>query len=194
HNVLEPYFKWLVGEYQWVWGLIKDFAGFWYDVWINKVGGAIVKVGGVFKSIFQAIGGYISGAFHDAVNVAKSAINTLIGLINKAVGFINSHIVDNANKIPGVNFPHLPTIPMLATGGLITHGGMAIVGENGPEMVSLPTGAQVYRNGTQPSGTQTVVLEIRSDGTGLGDFLAEILRRTVRQQGGNGAVLGISTV
>ena len=36
-----------------------------------------------------------------------------------------------------------PNIPGLAHGGAVTRGGAAIVGERGPEMVSLPAGAVV---------------------------------------------------
>jgi hypothetical protein len=39
-----------------------------------------------------------------------------------------------------------PTIPGLATGGMIVGSGMAMVGEEGPELVSLPKGAQVVNN------------------------------------------------
>jgi uncharacterized membrane protein len=35
------------------------------------------------------------------------------------------------------------TLPALADGGVVTRGGGALVGERGPELVSLPTGAQV---------------------------------------------------
>ena len=38
----------------------------------------------------------------------------------------------------------IPNIPKLATGGTITRGGYALVGERGPELVSLPTGSTVY--------------------------------------------------
>jgi hypothetical protein len=37
-------------------------------------------------------------------------------------------------------------IPGVATGGTVTSGGLAVVGEEGPELVTLPKGATVYNN------------------------------------------------
>lgn len=44
------------------------------------------------------------------------------------------------NKITG---PKLPTIPLMANGGIIRRGGSAIVGEAGAELINLPKGASV---------------------------------------------------
>ena len=41
----------------------------------------------------------------------------------------------------------------LANGGCIQRGGLAMVGERGPEVVSLPGGSRVHPNGTGPGGT-----------------------------------------
>lgn len=40
----------------------------------------------------------------------------------------------------------VPFVPGIASGGVIRAGGMAIVGERGPELVHLPTGATVFSN------------------------------------------------
>ena len=40
----------------------------------------------------------------------------------------------------------LNVIPFLATGGIMQSSGLAVVGERGPELVSLPAGARVYNN------------------------------------------------
>jgi len=40
----------------------------------------------------------------------------------------------------------LSVIPFLATGGIMQSSGLAVVGERGPELVSLPAGARVYNN------------------------------------------------
>ena len=40
----------------------------------------------------------------------------------------------------------------LARGGMIRRGGMALVGEQGPELVSLPGGSMVHPSGTGPGG------------------------------------------
>ncbi|WP_433232412.1 phage tail tape measure protein [Micromonospora sp. CA-248260] len=152
----------------------------------DKVMGVVKKVGSVFKSIFGAIGGYVSGAFSSAVGTVKGSINSIIRLINNAVGFINGSVISKANKIPGVNFPHLPSIPFLAKGGTITNSGMAVVGENGPELLNLNRGAQVTplsRSSGGNGGGGTVVLEFSSGGDPLDDLLIQLIRKYVRVKG-----------
>lgn len=51
-------------------------------------------------------------------------------------------------------------IPRYARGTSYHPGGYAIVGENGPELVSLPRGSQVYPNGQTPGGTNTYYITI----------------------------------
>lgn len=46
-----------------------------------------------------------------------------------------------------------PRVPAYANGTGFHPGGLALVGERGPELVNLPRGASVYRNGTGPGGT-----------------------------------------
>lgn len=144
HNAIEP---WAHGVGVVIHGVI-EFIHSRFDALMDKVH----AVGKVFSDVFSAIGGFISSAFHDAVSTVKSAINGVIRIVNSAIGFINSNVIDQANQLPGVNFPHLPTIPYLASGGYIGQGGLAVVGERGPEVVSLPTGATVYPNGSSPTG------------------------------------------
>jgi hypothetical protein len=219
HNVLEPYVAFVTAAFLWIWQVVSSFAALWWYIFKNTIGavamwlwhevierviagvkwqfdfimGVVHKVGDTFSSVFSTIGGFVSDAFKSAINFAKAGINELIRLINKAVGFINHDVVDAANKIPGVNFPHIPTIPELYTGGVITRAGTALVGERGPELVSLPAGAEVHRNGTGPSGgTAKVEITLRGDGV-LGPLL-NLIRAEVRAQGGDLAVLGLKSV
>lgn len=63
-------------------------------------------------------------------------------------------------------------------------GGLAIVGERGPELVDLPGGSKVIPN-HQIGGAGRVVLEIHSGGSRLDDLLVEVLSKAVRVRGGN---------
>jgi len=219
HNVLEPYYSFVFSILEWIWKKVFDFAAFWVSIWKDTIGAAIMwvwheiierafagvkwefslfmkavhTVGDTVQGVFSRIGGFISSAFHDAVSIAKTQINKLIDLINTAVGFINRNVVDQANKVPGVNFPHLPTIPQLYTGGLVERAGLALVGEKGPEVVSLPAGAQVHRNGTGPGGG-TVKVEITLKGDGMMRPFLDAIRAEVRAQGGELSVLGLKSV
>ena len=56
-------------------------------------------------------------------------------MVNGAIGGLNM-LINGANKIPGVNIPEIGTIPYLAKGGILTQGS-AIVGEAGPELLTM---------------------------------------------------------
>jgi len=55
-----------------------------------------------------------------------------------------------------------PKMPGFKEGGLVD----VMVGENGPEAVRIPVGSQVYPNGMQPPGGQTINLTMHVNGTG----------------------------
>ena len=65
---------------------------------------------------------------------AVSGINGLINGINKVTGAVG---------IPSIPTFSAPQIPMLANSGMIRTAGSVIVGEKGPEILSLPQGAKV---------------------------------------------------
>ena len=71
---------------------------------------------------------------YSMIRGAVSGINGLIKGINKVTGAVG---------IPAIPTFTAPQIPMLAQGGLIRTAGAVIVGEKGPELLSLPTGAKV---------------------------------------------------
>jgi TP901 family phage tail tape measure protein len=170
HQAIEPVINGVVGVFKWGWGILH--AGF--DLVMDKVR----AVGRVFSDIFSAISGYISSAFHGAVATVKGAINGMIGLLNSAISFINGNVIDVANKAPGVNFPHIPHIPYLARGGDVTRGGLAVVGEEGAEVVSLPSGSRVHPNGAGP-GVAVGRSEMRVTGNTDGAF-ATALKQLIR--------------
>lgn len=98
-------------------GLFDVFAGLFTGNWEQMWNGCKEIVSGVWDAI---------------VGVVKGAINTLINTIN---GFIRGA---NKLQIDGVGI-NLPTIPLLAEGGILTSG-TAIVGEAGPELVQISDG------------------------------------------------------
>lgn len=111
----------------------SNVVGFFKGIWNT--------IKNMFTNIGTAIADGISGAFKSVINaVIKFAGN----LINNFVRGIN-WAIDKINNIPGVNISKLTevSLPMLAKGGIIRRAGDVIVGERGPEMLSLPRGAQV---------------------------------------------------
>ena len=90
------------------------------------------------KIVFTAFKDAIVGAF-------KSVFNFIAKGWNKTVGKLKFTIPKWVPGIGGKGFG-VPKIPMLATGARNFKGGLAIVGERGPELVSLPRGSDVFSN------------------------------------------------
>lgn len=97
---------------------------------------------GMFNTIKEVAGGvadFISGAFKGIMNTVKGVINTIIGAINGAIRAINRISVDIPDWVPEfggktIGF-NIPTIPKLATGGVVDKPTLAMVGEAGREAV-----------------------------------------------------------
>ena len=78
-------------------------------------------------------------SFDFIMNGAKSMANFVIDSINR--------IIRGYNAIAGaVNLPKQSELPRFASGTNYAPGGLAIVGERGAEIVSLPRGSKVYSN------------------------------------------------
>ena len=92
------------------------FTGDWDRAW-----------NGVLQ-IFQAIFAYIG-------NIAKRPLNSVIGMVNGAISGINT-LIKGINNLPGVDIPTIGKIPYLAKGGVLSSGS-AIVGEAGPEILTM---------------------------------------------------------
>ena len=135
-----------------LWTGIKDTA---VSVWQSITGflsGAWNTIASAATSVFTGIGNAIKNVWNGIVNAIKGAINKIISGINSMIrGAVNgiNGLISGINKVTGaVGIPAIPTftapqIPLLAQGGLIRTAGSVIVGEKGPEMLSLPQGAKV---------------------------------------------------
>lgn len=114
----------------------SSFGSFWHDRWT----GIVNAVGNIFSSIGGAV---------------KAAFNHVIDLINNVIKSVDSINVAGF----GVN---IPLIPYLASGGIVAPGGLAIVGERGPEIIQGGT------SGVSVLGTsQTAALLGSSRGGGF---------------------------
>jgi minor tail protein len=107
------------------------------------------KVAAAGKASWEWIKGAWSGAMPffagigDAIiSTFKGAFNAVAGWWNNSIGAIGFTVPDWVPVVGGRAFA-VPNIPLLADGGDITRTGLAIVGEAGPELLELPTGARV---------------------------------------------------
>ncbi len=137
---------------------INDIGKFFS--WLGTQGHNLLQTmqnitGGIGQA-FQNAGKWIGDKINTAMQAVKNAINWVIRGINNFINFLDGiHI-----QIPAINIgpvhigggsiglPHIPDIPLLAQGGVITSGGSAIVGDAGPELLNLPTGASVMPLGS----------------------------------------------
>jgi phage-related protein len=123
-------------------GLVNFFSSAF-----GSIGATLRGIGSAFGSVFGGIGSTVSSAFSGVVSTIRGSINGVISLANRAIGALNGVSVSIPDWVPGVGGQSfgisLPKIPMLAKGGTALSAGLAIVGERGPEVVSLPRGASV---------------------------------------------------
>lgn len=109
--------------------------------------GDVIGALGAILQIFIDIGMNIYRAFEAPILAVGDLINRFIGWVNDGIAnALNAIIdpinrtIDGINQMPGMSLEH---IPRLAKGTEWFGGGMALVGERGPELVNLPRGSQV---------------------------------------------------
>lgn len=100
------------------------------------------------NSLRELTSGIQSGDFLGILGGLVHVLESLggIGLFGKGV----QANVKAFNKVPG-----------FANGTNFAPGGLALVGERGPELVNLPRGSRVYPNGTGPGGGASPYFDLR---------------------------------
>ncbi len=130
----------------------------------NLIGAVATVIGWVFGflDVLGKVGGFIKGTFSAAINgittvfsnvfgglwgIVKAPLNAIIGGVNAIISALDTLHVSIPSWVPvvgGQNWGiNIPQIPLLAQGGQITQTGYAVVGDAGPELLKLPTGAKV---------------------------------------------------
>ncbi len=114
-----------------------------WDTIVEYLGGAWEMISNAASAVAGAVIGYFTGMW----NGVKAVINFVIDGINTMISAMNSlsfTVPDWVPVIGGNEFGfNLSTIPRLAEGGVLASSGSVMVGEEGPEILSLPTGASV---------------------------------------------------
>ena len=114
-------------------GTVAGLVGSWFGASLG-LGDAMFR--GLMEGLKQAPGmveAFLSGIWE-----------ALKGLINQAIDAVNNAIPNSIGAFGiGIDLPDNP-IPHLATGIRNFRGGLALVGERGPELAYIPRGADVY--------------------------------------------------
>lgn len=174
-----------IGEFfSGLWTGIKDTAvGVWNSI-TGFLSGAWNTISSAAVSVFTGIGNAIKNVWNGIVGAIKGAINSIISAINSmirgAVSGVNG-LINGINSVTGaVGIPAIPTftapqIPMLANGGLIRTAGTVIVGEKGPEMLSLPRGAKVSPIDKSRRSENKFYINIYADGKSADEIVDELV-------------------
>lgn len=137
---------------------------------VFEVAGAIAKaIGAAIKAAFDGLGGFFKGIWDKVGGVFRGGLNFLVDIVNGFLGWLNNLRIDIPRvEVAGVGIGggsidpfNFNLLPRFASGVRGFGGGMAIVGERGPELVNLPRGADVYSNAQSRSmlgGSVEVVL------------------------------------
>lgn len=164
-----------------VWDMIKGvfdgiidfirgvFTGDWDRAW-NGV-----------KGIFSSIMGGLAAVFKKPLNAIISMINTIIDGINWLIQQANA-----LASIFGFSIGTIGHIPMLAEGGIVTKGS-AIVGEAGPEMLTVNNGKAIVQplgnGGSTASAPIYITVQSVLDGKVIGQSVTKYQNRQARANG-----------
>lgn len=128
-----------------------------WDSVLQVFNGVIDFIRGVFtgdwERAWSGVKEIFSGIFSALYAIAVTPLNAIIGFINTIIDGIN-WVISGLNHIPSVNFSTVGKIPFMANGGTLLHGS-AIVGEAGPELLTVAGGKAVV----QPLSTNTSRIE-----------------------------------
>ncbi len=157
NNVIKPVANWMVGAFRWSINML------------NKIFSTVGHILGspfkwtwdhVIKPVFNWLVGAARWAAKEvakAFNIALGPVKTVAHLVGKVTGFGGS-IGKSVLGFAGIHG--------LQGGGTLTSSGVALVGEQGPELLSLPRGAQVtpFSSPAATGGNYTFVIPVQIDG------------------------------
>jgi hypothetical protein len=149
-----------------------------------------------FSNVFNGLSGVVHNAFSAVGNIIKGYFNVWIGIVNFIVGALNT-VIDKANKVNvhipgfgsvGVNIPHIPEIPKLADGGIVSRPTIALIGEAGPEAIVPLSRSKGFGSGIHVTvNVQGSVIREKDLAVTVRDNIAILMRR----QGLNPSILGV---
>lgn len=169
----------------------------------SATSGAWARVTGIVSRAVSSVAGLVgrirnltSNLWGGLTNGLSSAVGTITSLINGAIGAVNS-LINAINRIPAID---LPNIPGFATGVRNFGGGLAVVGERGPELMALPAGSSVFSNsesrrmiaGGAGGGGQTNNLTIINNGPAAGADLLRDITWSLKYAVGAGVRTGVT--
>jgi tape measure domain-containing protein len=155
---------------------------------------------GFFTKMPGRIASAASGMWHGVTDAFKSAINSIISGWNSlqfSIHIPKVHIPGTNSNIGGGDIGFgVPSIPFLAKGGDILRGGEVIVGDAGPERLTVPTGARVApldnRTKDHTGGDTTINLNFHGPVIGSSAEFQRAVAGALEEYVGNGGTIKIA--
>ena len=124
----------LVATFVILWNKCEAFRNFWINLWNGIKSTTVNTVNGILRSTEAFINGIING------------VNFLLRAVNKISIDVPAWVPEIGGKRFGFNIPELANVslPQLAKGGKVLRGS-AIVGEAGPELLSVMPGRTIVQ-------------------------------------------------
>lgn len=170
--------------------LVADVVG-----WITDLPQKVKDLGSKFLDAGKAVGGKIIEGIKSGLTAAVGFAGDVASGVWRAVkNAVNTNVVDKINNaipnsipikgLPDINLPDNP-VPRLFKGATDFAGGVAMVGEHGRELVTLPEGSNVLTNantervmaGNTTTQAITVNVQTNADPQAIARELAWQLRR-----------------
>ena len=149
-NIFSSVLSWLKDSFTRDWSVIFGIFGDPINAFFVNLRSKIDAVKQIFRGLIDFIAGVFTGdwdrvwrgvvnifggIFNGITAMAKSPLNTMIGLLNGAItGFNKIKLPDWVPGVGGLGI-NIPKIPYLARGGIIDSPTLAMVGEAGKEAV-----------------------------------------------------------
>ena len=160
----------------------------------GTIGKVLDNLARTFTNIWDGIVNTVEGAWDAVAGAIKGGINVVIGLINGVLRFMNNIRVEIPRvEVPGTDVGvgggafdpfNMAYIPRLATGARGFAGGLALVGEQGPELVRLPPGSDVFtaaQTASLAGGSMEVIVRDPDRGLARGGYSQADVERAITE-------------
>lgn len=172
-------------------GAMNDFmqnVKLLWDGIMEHLNGVIDFIRGIFTGDWDRAWNGVLEIFEGVMKTmgfdVRGTMNEIIGWINGGIDALN-YLISLVNSVSGLNFGQIGHLPFFANGGTLTHGS-AVVGEAGPELLTMNSGkAVVTPLGGGASGVAPINITVQSvlDGRVIGESTYKYLNQRGRAYG-----------
>ena len=208
NTCLKPFVNWLGSTFIQDFKNIGDYIKPILDSLKTMFGGLVDFIVGVltgnWRKAWQGVVDIFRGIFNGLEAIAKKPLNYIINAVNTMIKGLNK--IKLPDWVPGLGGKgiNIPTIPMLAQGGIVDKATLSIIGEQGSEAVvplknntewmdtlkgimssAFTQAMQWNSNNTTPTNDQPINFIIQVGTTTLGKVVIDSINKVQRQAGTN---------